>query len=283
MARPARPPALGAGVHGRAPWRRSCAGRRRRRPSAGRRPPRASWAAPASVQGTRSSSGRGRPTGTRVDSTRPTPSSCSATPIHIWPSGTAPTSASARTSPASKSAWRSKRYSGPSTSFALSAPVQWTRSNRHTGIRHLPLRLHSGDHTSRVGHRRVTPARGLWRRRCSYPGTPETSGRVPLQHGQLLVARRRLEPGLRPEDHGGAVGRRPRLPRRRCPRGWGHPSRRRTATPPASARESVSTAGPSPENTCTTGRRTAPNTNGSSSAWQEPRIPPNAGDSQSKR
>jgi cytochrome P450 len=26
--------------------------------------------------------------------------------------------------------------------FALSAPVQWTRSNRHTGIRHLPLRLH---------------------------------------------------------------------------------------------------------------------------------------------
>jgi cytochrome P450 len=26
--------------------------------------------------------------------------------------------------------------------FALAAPVQWTRSNRHTGIRHLSLRLH---------------------------------------------------------------------------------------------------------------------------------------------
>ncbi len=26
-------------------------------------------------------------------------------------------------------------------SFTLSAPPQWTRSNRHTGIRHLPLRL----------------------------------------------------------------------------------------------------------------------------------------------
>jgi len=26
--------------------------------------------------------------------------------------------------------------------FTLAAPVQWTRSNRHTGIRHLPLQLH---------------------------------------------------------------------------------------------------------------------------------------------
>jgi cytochrome P450 len=26
-------------------------------------------------------------------------------------------------------------------SFTLAAPPQWTRSNRHTGIRHLPLRL----------------------------------------------------------------------------------------------------------------------------------------------
>ena len=34
-------------------------------------------------------------------------------------------------------------------SFTLSAPVQWTRSNRHTGIRHLRLRLQKG---------RVTPA-----------------------------------------------------------------------------------------------------------------------------
>ena len=47
--------------------------------------------------------------------------------------------------------------------------------------------------------------------------------------------------------------------------------------------ESVSTAGPPPEKTCTTGRWTAPNTNGNSSAWHEPRIPPKAGDSQSKR
>ena len=48
-------------------------------------------------------------------------------------------------------------------------------------------------------------------------------------------------------------------------------------------RESVSTSGPPPEKTCTTGRCTAPKTNGSSSAWQEPRIPPKAGDSQSNR
>ena len=33
-------------------------------------------------------------------------------------------------------------------SFTLAAPVQWTRSNRHTGIRHLPLRLHKATTTS---------------------------------------------------------------------------------------------------------------------------------------
>ena len=32
--------------------------------------------------------------------------------------------------------------------FALAAPVQWTRSNRHTGIRHLPLLLHKVTRTS---------------------------------------------------------------------------------------------------------------------------------------
>jgi cytochrome P450 len=31
--------------------------------------------------------------------------------------------------------------------FTLAAPVQWTRSNRHTGIRHLPLRLHKATTT----------------------------------------------------------------------------------------------------------------------------------------
>jgi cytochrome P450 len=33
-------------------------------------------------------------------------------------------------------------------SFTLTAPVQWTRSNRHTGIRHLPLRLNKATTTS---------------------------------------------------------------------------------------------------------------------------------------
>jgi cytochrome P450 len=33
------------------------------------------------------------------------------------------------------------------TSFTLSAPAEWTRSNRHTGIRHLPLRLHKATTT----------------------------------------------------------------------------------------------------------------------------------------
>ncbi len=28
--------------------------------------------------------------------------------------------------------------------FELAAPVEWTRSNRHTGIRHMLLRLHDG-------------------------------------------------------------------------------------------------------------------------------------------
>jgi cytochrome P450 len=32
--------------------------------------------------------------------------------------------------------------------FALAEPVQWTRSNRHTGIRHLALRLHKATTTS---------------------------------------------------------------------------------------------------------------------------------------
>ncbi len=48
-------------------------------------------------------------------------------------------------------------------------------------------------------------------------------------------------------------------------------------------RDSVSAAGPPPEKNCTTGMCTAPNTNGSSSAWVEPSMPSNAGDSQSKR
>ncbi len=34
------------------------------------------------------------------------------------------------------------------TSFTLAAPAEWTRSNRHTGIRHLPLRLRKGTTTS---------------------------------------------------------------------------------------------------------------------------------------
>jgi cytochrome P450 len=34
------------------------------------------------------------------------------------------------------------------TSFTLTAPAEWTRSNRHTGIRHLPLRLHKAATTS---------------------------------------------------------------------------------------------------------------------------------------
>ena len=33
--------------------------------------------------------------------------------------------------------------------FTLSGPAEWTRSNRHTGIRHLPLRLHKATTTSR--------------------------------------------------------------------------------------------------------------------------------------
>ena len=38
-------------------------------------------------------------------------------------------------------------------SFTLAAPAQWTRSNRHTGIRHLPLRVHKVAHAIRVGRR----------------------------------------------------------------------------------------------------------------------------------
>jgi cytochrome P450 len=41
-------------------------------------------------------------------------------------------------------------------SFTLSAPAQWTRSNRHTGIRHLPLRLHKRTTTAADDHVRVT-------------------------------------------------------------------------------------------------------------------------------
>jgi cytochrome P450 len=41
-------------------------------------------------------------------------------------------------------------------SFTLSGPPQWTRSNRHTGIRHLPLRLHKSATTFAEVDRRVT-------------------------------------------------------------------------------------------------------------------------------
>ena len=113
-----------------------------------------SSAARASVPARRWSSGRARPTGIRGASTSPTRFCCSATPTRTWPSATASTSASARTSPASRSAWRSKRCSVPSTSFTLAAPAEWTRSNRHTGIRHLPVAVAQG----RPQHPRRPPA-----------------------------------------------------------------------------------------------------------------------------
>ena len=53
------------------------------------------------------------------------------------------TSASARASRASRSASCSTRCSTASRAIALAGPVEWTRSNKHTGVRHMPVALRS--------------------------------------------------------------------------------------------------------------------------------------------
>lgn len=143
-------------------------------PSPSKRRTATTSTARTSPQGTRSWSGRDRPTGTRVDSTRPTPSSYSATPIHIWPSGTAPTSASARTSPASKSASRSKKYSGRSTPSRLRRPC-----SGHAAIATLVSATSRCGCTRRPQHPRRTPAcdLGACENHCNQPLRSPGSGK----------------------------------------------------------------------------------------------------------
>ena len=131
------------------PWRRSCVGPRRRPRSVGRRP------RPASSGHTRISPGpKGRRLGRFGQSgsaalrrSRRVPAAARPQPASL-PSATAPTSVSARTSPVWRSASPSRRSLRGVSSFSLAAPAQWTRSNRHTGIRHLPLRLHKATTSS---------------------------------------------------------------------------------------------------------------------------------------
>ena len=99
------------------------------------------WRPSDSRRAKRWSSGRVRRTGMRRDSSDRMSSTSAATRTRTSPSGTASTSVSGHASPASKSGWRSRSCSRPSTSFALAGEPVWTRSNRHTGIRHMPLRL----------------------------------------------------------------------------------------------------------------------------------------------
>ena len=63
------------------------------------------------------------------------------TRIRTSASATACTTASARTWPASRSASCSTELLARVGTIELTGPVEWTRSNKHTGIRQLPVRL----------------------------------------------------------------------------------------------------------------------------------------------
>ena len=123
-------PGVGRPRRGPCPWpsRRCCGGPPRWWPSCARRPGRPSWLAwSCSGRANRSSCSTPRPTGTnRCSAPPPTASIRPAIPIPMWPSGSAPTSASGPSWPGwragsfSKSCWPASarsswpgRWSGP--------------------------------------------------------------------------------------------------------------------------------------------------------------------------
>ena len=129
-------------------WRRSCAGRRRRPPSAGRRPPRASSAA---THQSRTEGGRvgglGQPGPEPLRRAGRVPPAARAQSA----SGLRPRRPLLpRRAPGPPGDPRGARRD-PSVGRLVHSrgPGEWTRSNRHTGIRHLPLRLHKATTTER--------------------------------------------------------------------------------------------------------------------------------------
>ena len=93
---------------------------------------------------TRSCSGRRRRTATSSCSRSRSGSTCAATRTRISGSATACTTASARTSRGSRSGSCSSELLVRVDTIELAGPVEWTRSNKHTGIRRLPVHAHRG-------------------------------------------------------------------------------------------------------------------------------------------
>ena len=121
--------------------RRWFGGPRRRRPSGA--PPRATSrsADSRSRRGRRSRSGRARPTAMPACSTAPTSSTSPENPIRTWGLVRACTIAWAPIWPGWNCGCSSRSCCRGSAPCGLSQPVEWTRSNRHTGIRHLVVEL----------------------------------------------------------------------------------------------------------------------------------------------
>ena len=74
-------------------------------------------------------------------STIPTPSTSRGSPTRTWVSARASTTASAPTWPGWSCGCCSRSCSARFSSVRVVKPVEWTRSNRHTGIRHLVVEL----------------------------------------------------------------------------------------------------------------------------------------------
>ena len=138
--RSARGAACGSALPPGARSRRCCAGRRRHRRSGAPRPRAPSSAVTRSNPATRCCSGKARPTATSS-------SSSNAMEFDIARDPNPHLALRARRALLPGCEPRSTRDAGdvrgaarrPSRATSSSAPVEWTRSNRHTGIRHLRL------------------------------------------------------------------------------------------------------------------------------------------------
>ena len=125
----------------RLPSRRWFVGHRRRRPN-GAPPPGMSRSADSrSPRGRRCRSGKARPTGTRRVRRRPTNSTSTGSRTRTWVSVKVCIIAWVRTWRGWSFACSSKNCCHVSTSVQVVRDVEWTRSNRHTGIRHLVVEL----------------------------------------------------------------------------------------------------------------------------------------------
>ena len=219
--------------------------------------------------------GFGQPGSERFD--EPDSSCCGVTPIRICPSAMACTSAWEPTWPASRSASRSKRSSARSSRSRSPAPVLDPQQPPHGYPPPAVLRLRPP--VTRAGRR---PCAGPGRRRAA--GQPGTSGRcrskTASSSSRGAASSRVSAPKIMVARSAGSHA----TPGADAVVAGGRPSRRRRSHACCICVESVSTAGPTAREDLHDRQVRPPRTRTAAPAHgRTPRIPPKAGDSQSKR